>query len=50
MMYAKNARGAMARYIIKKQLTSPEKLKLFNEDGYSFDEKQSSRNEWVFVR
>jgi uncharacterized protein len=50
MMYAKNARGAMARYIIKKQLTSPEKMKLFNDGGYSFDEKQSSSNEWVFVR
>jgi uncharacterized protein len=50
MMYAKHARGAMARYIIKKQLKTPEKMKLFNDGGYSFDEKQSSGNEWVFVR
>lgn len=50
MTFAKNARGTMANYIIKKQLTQPEKLKLFSENGYSFDEKLSKNNEWVFVR
>ena len=50
MTYAKNARGVMARYCIKNRLEDPEQLKGFNEDRYSFDVKQSTENEWVFVR
>jgi len=50
MMFAKNARGTMARYIIQNEITDPEKLKLYTENGYSFDAKQSSELEWVFVR
>lgn len=50
MMYAKHARGSMARYLIQNQLTNIEELKLYNIDGYSFDANQSTDNEWVFVR
>ena len=50
MMYAKHQRGAMARYIIKNKLTNPEELKLYNQDGYSFDVNNSTENDWVFVR
>jgi cytoplasmic iron level regulating protein YaaA (DUF328/UPF0246 family) len=50
MMYAKHQRGAMARYIIENDLRSPEELKLYNGDGYSFDVKASTEKEWVFVR
>lgn len=50
MMYAKHARGAMARYLIQNELNDIEELKLYNVDGYLFDENQSSENEWVFVR
>jgi cytoplasmic iron level regulating protein YaaA (DUF328/UPF0246 family) len=50
MMYAKYARGAMARYLIQNQITNIEDLKLYSVDGYSFDAKQSNENEWVFVR
>jgi cytoplasmic iron level regulating protein YaaA (DUF328/UPF0246 family) len=50
MMYAKHARGAMARYLIQNQITNIEDLKLYSVDGYSFDAKQSNENEWVFVR
>ena len=50
MTYAKNARGVMARYIVKNDITDPEQLKLFNEDRYAFDVNQSGENEWVFVR
>ena len=50
MMYAKHARGAMARYLIQNQLANIEELKLYNIDGYSFDANQSTENEWVFVR
>ena len=50
MMYAKNARGTMARYCIQNKLNDPEQLKLYNENGYSYDEKLSSEKEWVFTR
>ena len=50
MMYAKHARGAMARYIVQNNLKEIEELKLYNVDGYTYDEKQSSESEWVFVR
>ena len=50
MMYAKNARGKMGRFIVNEQLTDVENLKLYNQDGYFFDEKSSTDNEWVFIR
>jgi hypothetical protein len=50
MMYAKHARGAMARYLIQHDIKSADDLKLYNVDGYSFDDKLSSEKEWVFVR
>lgn len=48
MTWAKHARGAMARYIIKNGITDPEQLKLFDE--YHYSEPLSSPTEWVFVR
>jgi cytoplasmic iron level regulating protein YaaA (DUF328/UPF0246 family) len=50
MIFAKHARGAMARYIIQNDITNAEELKAYNIDGYSFDVKQSTVTEWVFVR
>ncbi len=50
MMYAKHARGAMARDIIQQQYKSVEDLKGYNVDGYSFNEELSTDNDWVFVR
>lgn len=50
MMYAKHARGAMARDIIQSQYQNVEDLKGYDIDGYSFSEQMSSENEWVFVR
>lgn len=50
MMYAKHARGAMARYIIENHINEPEQLKLYNVDGYQYQENLSSENEWVFTR
>lgn len=48
--FAKKARGMMARYIADENIENPEDLKLFNQDGYYFDEKQSGGNQWVFAR
>ena len=50
MMYAKNARGKMARYILENELTSPDELKLFQVDGYHYNETLSDATNWVFVR
>lgn len=50
MTYAKHARGTMSRYIIQNNCKTLDELKLFNSDGYSFDAKQSTEEEFVFVR
>ena len=50
MMYAKHARGAMTRFLVENDLREIEGLKLYDVDGYQFDEKQSKEREWVFVR
>ena len=50
MIYAKRARGLMARYIIDKNISDPEEIKLFDIDGYSFDVNMSNEDNWVFVR
>lgn len=50
MMYAKNARGAMARELVKQNITNMEEIKSMNIDGYQFSEQLSSEKEMVFVR
>ena len=40
----------MSRFIIKNQLSSPEGIKDFNEDGYAYNKKLSKDNNWVFTR
>lgn len=50
MMYAKHARGAMARYILENKLESLDELKGYDVDGYSFNEPLSTASEWVFTR
>lgn len=50
MVFAKKARGMMARYIVENNLTDPEDIKGFNMDGYRFDENLSKGDEWVFTR
>jgi uncharacterized protein len=50
MMYAKHARGAMARDIIQQNYKNINDLKGYNVGGYSYNEGMSTENEWVFVR
>ncbi len=50
MMYAKHARGAMARYLVEQSLTDIEQLKLYDVDGYQYNDLLSTENEWVFTR
>ena len=50
MMYAKHARGKMARHLIEHPIISKEELKSYNLDKYEFNDVLSSENEYVFVR
>ena len=49
-IYAKRARGMLSRYIIQNQLSNPEDIKNFTEDGYKFNKKVSTETNWVFTR
>jgi cytoplasmic iron level regulating protein YaaA (DUF328/UPF0246 family) len=48
--YAKKARGMMARYILKNQLTEVSQLQKFDTAGYRFSSRKSKGNELVFTR
>ena len=48
MTWAKHARGAMARYIIRNRINEPQEIKSF--DGYLYNERLSTGDEWVFTR
>ncbi len=49
-LYAKQARGTMARFAIDHRLEDPETLKSFDGMGYQFRPELSSEDEWIFVR
>ena len=49
-LYAKIARGLMTRFIIQNSINTPEELKLFDVDGYRYDESLSSEFTLVFTR
>ena len=49
-LFAKQARGWMARFIIENQITDPEHLQAFTEGGYFFRPELSGDTEWVFTR
>ncbi|MEL7252578.1 MAG: peroxide stress protein YaaA [Pseudomonadota bacterium] len=48
--YAKQARGAMARFIVQNRLTDPAALRDFDLGGYAYRDDLSSEDEPVFVR
>jgi cytoplasmic iron level regulating protein YaaA (DUF328/UPF0246 family) len=50
MTFAKQARGFMSRFIIKNNLQNPEDLKAFEEEGYVFNPKMSTADEFTFTR
>ena len=49
-LMAKRARGTMARYIIQNRIDTPEALKDFTEDGYTYQADLSDTQNFVFVR
>jgi len=50
MVFFKQARGAMARFCAENDVQKPDEVKLFNENGYSFDAKLSTDEKLVFLR
>lgn len=46
---AKMARGQMIRFMATEKITTPEELKRFEGDGYTFEESLSSEDKYVFV-
>jgi cytoplasmic iron level regulating protein YaaA (DUF328/UPF0246 family) len=49
-LFAKRARGSMARYIITNRIEKSEKLKKFDRDGYAYQAELSNDDSWVFTR
>lgn len=50
VVYAKKARGQMARFIVKNKINRAEDIKAFDTDGYFYFPAQSTPTEWMFVR
>ncbi|HEX4196417.1 MAG TPA: peroxide stress protein YaaA [Caulobacteraceae bacterium] len=50
MLYAKQARGLMARFAIDQRIDRAEGLKDFTAAGYGFNAALSSTSDWVFTR
>ena len=49
-LYAKLARGQMARFAVDTAAEAPEQLQGFDRDGYRFRPDLSSEHDWVFTR
>ena len=49
-LFAKVARGMMARYAVEERADRAESLKDFRSGGYRFQPKQSDDTTWVFTR
>ena len=49
-IFLKKARGYMTSYIVKNRVEDPESLKLFDWEGYEYNDKISDSDNWVFTR
>lgn len=49
-LFAKRARGMMARYMVTKRIETEKGLKAFQDGGYRFQADQSNDAKWVFTR
>lgn len=50
VIYAKMARGQMARYLLKNRFDDPEAMKEFRWEGFTYQESLSEANRWVFLQ
>jgi cytoplasmic iron level regulating protein YaaA (DUF328/UPF0246 family) len=49
-VFGKKARGLMTRFIIDRRIQDPEEMKLFDYEGYFYNDRMSGGDEWVFTR
>lgn len=49
-IYAKKARGLMVRFILENRIEDPQEMKAFDSDGYVFNSKMSTADNFVFTR
>ena len=49
-IFLKKARGYMTSFIIKNKINDPDSLKLFDWEGYEFNDQLSKDDHWVFTR
>lgn len=49
-IFAKKARGMMADFILRNRIEYIEDIKDFGADGYKFNQKESTDDNWVFSR
>jgi cytoplasmic iron level regulating protein YaaA (DUF328/UPF0246 family) len=49
-VFAKKARGMMTRFVIKNGIQEPEEMKLFDYEGYMYNDLMSEGDRWVFTR
>jgi cytoplasmic iron level regulating protein YaaA (DUF328/UPF0246 family) len=49
-IFLKKARGYMTSYIVKNKINDPESLKLFDWEGYEYNDQLSKEDHWVFSR
>ncbi len=49
-LFAKRARGSMARFMLQNRIEDPKGLKKFSCDGYEFRDDLSNDSSWVFSR
>jgi uncharacterized protein len=49
-LFAKRARGLLARFAIERRVTQPQALQKFTAEGYGFDSQASEPLRWVFRR
>lgn len=50
MVFAKKARGLMARWIIENRIETPDAIRAFDAEGYRFEPAGSSDDRWLFTR
>lgn len=50
VIYAKMARGEMSRYIIRQRVYDPEELKMFEWEGFRYNEQLSTAGKWAFIQ
>jgi cytoplasmic iron level regulating protein YaaA (DUF328/UPF0246 family) len=49
-IFLKKARGYMTSYIVKNKVNDPDSLKLFDWEGYGYNDQLSKGDNWVFTR